>query len=122
MNEELTAKLGAYGIDLPDAMDRMDNDINLYQRLAFKYLDNTNYVDLVAAMEAKDFDAAYTAAHTLKGVSGNLSLDQLYKVSAAMSEALKEGEYQAAESMLPDVTAAHEKAVEGLVAWQDGTL
>lgn len=122
MNEELTAKLGAYGIDLPDAMDRMDNDINLYQRLAFKYLDNTNYVDLVAAMEAKDFDAAYTAAHTLKGVSGNLSLDQLYKVSAAMSEALKEGEYQAAESMLPDVTAAHEKAVEGLVAWQDSTL
>lgn len=122
MNEELAAKLGAYGIDLPDAMDRMDDDIDLYQRLAFKYLDNTNYVDLVAAMEVQDFDAAYAAAHTLKGVSGNLSLAKLYKDAAAVSDALKQGEYQAAEKMMPDVKEAHEKAVEGLVAWQDGTL
>lgn len=122
MNGDLSAKLSAYGIDLTDAMERMDDDEALYQRLAFKYLNNTNYVDLVAAMEAQDYDAAYTAAHTLKGVSGNLSLAALYKVASAVSNALKQGEYQAAEQMMPDLKAAHEKAVEGLVAWQDGTL
>lgn len=122
MNGDLSAKLSAYGIDLTDAMERMDDDEALYKRLAFKYLNNTNYVDLVAAMEAQDYDAAYTAAHTLKGVSGNLSLAALYKVASAVSDALKQGEYQAAEQMMPDLETAHEKAVEGLVAWQDGTL
>lgn len=122
MNDDLSAKLAEYGIDLPDAMERMDNDAALYERLAFKYLNNTNYVDFVAAMEAKAYDDAYTAAHTLKGVSGNLSLKDLYKVSAAISDALYQGEYEAAEQMMPDLKEAHEKAVEGLVAWQDGTL
>lgn len=122
MNEELSIKLAAYGIDLPDAMDRMDNDIDLYKRLAFKYLNNSNYADLVAALEVQDFDSAYSAAHTLKGVSGNLSFAQLYKVSAAMSDALHQGESQAAESMMDDLKAAHEKVIEGLTAWQDGTL
>ncbi len=122
MNDDLSAKLAEFGIDLPDAMSRMDGDEALYKRLAFKYLDNTNYVDLVAAMEAKDYDDAYTAAHTLKGVSGNLSLANLYKVSAAVSTALYQGEYEAAAQMMPDLKAAHDKAVAGLVAWQDGTL
>lgn len=122
MNGDLSAKLSAYGIDLADAMKRMDDDEALYKRLAFKYLNNTNYVDLVAAMEVKDYDDAYHAAHTLKGVSGNLSLAKLYQVASAASDALKQGEYQAAEQMMPDLKAAHEKAVEGLVAWQDGTL
>lgn len=122
MSDDLSAKLAAYGIDLPDAMSRMDDDEALYQRLAFKYLDNASFVDLEAAMAAKDYDAAYTAAHTLKGVSGNLSLATLYEVAAAVSDALYQGEYQAAEQMMSDLKAAHEKAVEGLVAWQDGTL
>lgn len=122
MSDDLSAKLAPYGIDLPDAMERMDNDEALYERLALKYLKNTNYVDLVAAMEAQNYDDAYTAAHTLKGVSGNLSLAKLYKVSAAISDALYQGEYQAAAQMMPDLKAAHDKAVEGLVKWQDGTL
>lgn len=122
MTEDMATKLASYGIDFPDAMERMDDDEALYERLAFKYLNNTNYVDLVAAMEAKAYEDAYEAAHTLKGVSGNLSFSKLYKVSAAVSDALYQGEYQAAEQMMPDVKAAHEKVIEGLVAWQDGTL
>lgn len=122
MTDNLAAKLAPYGIDYDDAMDRMGDNLELFQKLAFKYLTNTNYVDLVAAMEVKDYDAAYNAAHTLKGVSGNLSLNKLYKVAAAVSDALFQGEYQAAESMMPDLKAAHDKAVEGLTAWQNGEL
>ncbi|MCI9129085.1 MAG: Hpt domain-containing protein [Eggerthellaceae bacterium] len=120
MDETLASKLAEYGIDLPDAMERMDGDEALFKRLALKYLNNTNYVDYVAAMEAKDYDSAYTAAHTLKGVSGNLSFANLFKVASATSEALHQGEYQAAQEMMPDLKAAHDKVIEGLVAWQEG--
>lgn len=119
MAETFSDKLASYGIDYTDAMTRMDDDEALYKRLALKYLDNKNYTDLVAAMEAKDYDNAYTAAHTLKGVSGNLSFAELYKISSAMCEALKQGEQQAAESMMPDLKAAQDKIINGLVAWQE---
>lgn len=120
--DELTAKLAAYGIDYPDAMDRMDGNASLYQKLAVKYLDNECMADLKAAMEVKDYDEAYRAAHTLKGASGNLSFKDLFEASSAASAALYQGEYEAAEKLLPDVEAAHKKVLEGLVAWQDGTL
>ncbi len=122
MDEKLATALAAYGIDTVDAMDRMDDDASLYERLALKYLSNTNYFDLVAAMEVKDYDSAYNAAHTLKGVAGNLSFAKLYQVASTICEALRQGEYQAAETMMPDVKAAHEKVIEGLEKWQNGEL
>lgn len=122
MAETLTDKLASYGIDYIDAMDRMDDDADLYKTLAMKYLDNSNYADLVASMEMKDFDEGYKAAHSLKGISGNLSFNDLFKVAAAMSDALKQGEYQAAEKMLPDLEKENARVIEGLTAWSDGSL
>lgn len=122
MADTLNDKLAQYGIDYMDAMERMDDDADLYKMLALKYLTNQAYNDLVAALEVKEFDDAYKAAHTLKGVAGNLSFATLFKAAAAMSEALYEGEYQAAEKILPDVTSANEKVMQGLEAWENGEL
>lgn len=119
---DLASELSKYGIDYADAIDRFDGDGDFYKTLALKYLENDQFVNLVAAMEVKDFNEGYEAAHTLKGVSGNLSFAELYKASAAVSEALNQGEYQAAESLMPEVKSAHEKVIQGLVAWQDGEL
>lgn len=122
MLEAIAEKLSKYGIDYIDAMDRMDDNPDLYQKLAFKYLNDQNYPSLVAAMEVKDFDAAYKAAHALKGVSGNLSFTDLFKAAASASDALFQGEYQAAAELLPVIGEANERVLAGLTAWQDGTL
>lgn len=118
----LGEKLATYGIDYADAMERMDGNADLYKKLALKYLQNDCMANLTAAMEVKDYDAAYKAAHTLKGASGNLSLKSLYDIVAAESDALYQGEYEAAQKMLPDVQAAHDKTIAGLTAWEDGEL
>lgn len=120
--DTLITKLATYGIDYTDAMDRMDGNADLYKKLAFKYLDNDCMVDLQAAMEVADYDAAYKAAHTLKGASGNLSFKDLFDASAVESAELFQGEYEAAAATLPQVLAAHQKVIEGLEHWQDGTL
>ena len=122
MTDAIASKLAAYGIDYVDAMDRMDDNPDLYQKLAFKYLNDQNYVNLVAAMDVKDYDGAYKAAHALKGVSGNLSFADLFKASAAASDALFQGEYEAAATLMPEIKAANEKVLEGLEAWQNGDL
>lgn len=119
---DLTTELAKYGIDYADALDRVGGSAEFYEKLAMKYLDDEHYVDLAAAMEVKDYDAAYKAAHALKGVSGNLSFPDLFKASGATSGALYEGESQAAEGFMPEVKAAHEKVIKGLTKWQNDEL
>ncbi|MCI2241796.1 Hpt domain-containing protein [Adlercreutzia faecimuris] len=122
MTETLADKLAPYGIDYVDAMKRFEGNEALFERLALKYLNDTHFAGLVAALEVKDFDDAYNQAHSLKGVAGNLSLRALYEAATFESDALHAGEYEAAEKHLPQVEEAHKLAVKGLEALRDGTL
>lgn len=122
MTETLADKLAPYGIDYVDAMERFEGNEALFERLALKYLNDTHFAGLVAALEVKDFDDAYNQAHSLKGVAGNLSLRALYEAATFESDALHAGEYEAAEKHLPQVEEAHKLAVKGLEALRGGTL
>ena len=117
MADALAEKLATYGIDLVDAEDRFDGNLDLYKRMALKYLQDDHLVSLVAAMDVKDYDEAFKQAHALKGVAGNLSFVPLYKAVAIVSDALKAGEAFGAEQNLPAAKAAHEKVLEGLELW-----
>lgn len=122
MSADLAMKLAVYGIDYNDAMERMGGNLDLYEKLAMKYLDDSNYASLVAAMDAADYDEAYKAAHSLKGVAGNLSFNKLYELAGTASGALYQGEYQAVTPLMPAIKNAHENVVEGLTKWGDGSL
>ena len=122
MAESLTTALAAYGIDYVDAMDRFGDNAELYERLALKYLNDNHYVSLVAAMEAKDYEEGYSQAHSLKGVSGNLSFRELFQVAAYVSDALFSGEIDAAQNHMAALGDAHKKVVECLEAWMSGQL
>ena len=115
MTATLADKLAPYGIDYVDAMERFEGNEALFERLALKYLGDTHFAGLVAALEVKDFDDASNQAHSL-------SLRTLYEAATYESDALHAGEYEAAEKHLPQVEEAHKKAVEGLEALRDGTL
>lgn len=49
------------------------------------------YEKLVESMANKDWKAAFTASHTLKGVSANLALKKLCEASGALTEDLRSG-------------------------------
>lgn len=122
MTAALADKLAPYGIDYVDAMDRFGDNAELYERLAPKYLSDEHLVALEAAMETKDYSEGYSQAHALKGVAGNLSFKDLFQCAALVSDALYAGEYEAAIEHMPEVKRTHELVIEGLTAWQDGTL
>lgn len=50
---------------------------------------DTSWGSLESAIHSQDWEAAFRAAHTLKGVAQNLGFQKLYLSSTALTEALR---------------------------------
>ena len=61
----------------------------LVKRFIGKFLNDGSFSDLCIAMAGGDRDKAFRAAHTLKGVSGSLSLTSLHSSVSQLSELLR---------------------------------
>ena len=61
----------------------------LVERFIGKFLDDGSFSELTSAMAAGQTEAAFRAAHTLKGVSANLGFEQLRQSSSALTELLR---------------------------------
>ena len=103
----------AMGADYEDVLGRLRKDERI-QKFVLKLLNDKSYELLMNSMEAGDMTEAFRAAHTLKGVAGNLSLSGLYEQAAKISEALRSGDLESAKTIMPDVKAAYKKITEAL--------
>ena len=75
------------------------------------FLDDENYKKLTEALPADDVDAAFMAAHTLKGVCQNLALDDLYDVDVQITEALRAKNLGKAKELFQDVEREYNNVV-----------
>jgi chemotaxis protein histidine kinase CheA len=79
----------AMGADYEDVLNRLRNAERV-ERFARKVLTDPSYEQLCAALEQGDATEAFRAAHTLKGISQNLSLTRLARSAGALTEALRD--------------------------------
>ena len=61
----------------------------LVERFVGKFLDDGSFSELTSAMAAGQTEAAFRAAHTLKGVSANLGFEQLRQSASTLTEFLR---------------------------------
>ena len=61
------------------------------KKFAHKFKDDPSFGELCKALEEGNAEAAFLAAHTLKGVCQNLGFDSLYRSSSAITEILRAG-------------------------------
>jgi HPt (histidine-containing phosphotransfer) domain-containing protein len=80
---------GVVYVDLADGVKRVMNNTKLYVKLLAKFRDGTKLDDLEAALAAGDMEKAQNAAHTIKGIAGNLSLAELFKQSLELETQIK---------------------------------
>ena len=81
--------LAACGGDYEGTMRRLMGNEMLFCRLLPKVFQDENFQKLEDALTQGDLDAAFDAAHTLKGVSGNLGLTSLYNAVCEIVEPLR---------------------------------
>lgn len=83
--EAFYAKIGGNSADV---LRRLPSEA-MVRKFIGKYPADTSWGSLESAMDSQDWEAAFRAAHTLKGVAQNLGFQRLYLSSTALTEALR---------------------------------
>jgi len=84
----------AYGADYQVTMSRFLGNEEMYLRFLHMLFQDDNLQKLGQALERGDLTAAFEAAHTLKGVTGNLGLTPLYEAVCVIVEPLRDRKEQ----------------------------
>lgn len=90
----------AFGGDYNDVISRLRSD-RLVQKFVLKFLDDQSFNLFCSSMESKNYDEAFRAVHTIKGICQNLGLKRLLKSSSEMSDALRHGWTPEADALTP---------------------
>ena len=78
-----------YGANVEEGLGRCVNNEAFYLRLVKIAAGDENFQKLKDAVAADDLDAAFEAAHALKGVLGNLALTPVYTPVLEVTELLR---------------------------------
>jgi chemotaxis protein histidine kinase CheA len=111
MDESLKGKLVEAGIDVDGAMERFMNNDNMFKKFQLKFPNDPNMETLREGLKEKDCDKAFRAAHTLKGVCGNLSYVALAKVTSEVTEYLRAGDMDSAVAKMPDMEEEYARII-----------
>ena len=82
-------ELNKLGINTDEGVARCMGSEEFYIKLVKMVPDEKGFDSLKAAVDAGDMNAAFEAAHALKGVLGNLSLTNMYEKSSEITELLR---------------------------------
>lgn len=83
--------LRVFGADTEDGLRRCMGNEGFYLKLVGKVLEDKSFEALADAIARKDLKSAFEAAHSLKGVLGNLSITPIYKPVNDLTELLRSG-------------------------------
>jgi len=101
-------KLGAHGINTQMALSRFAGDEALYEMCFHMLLEDPSFAALGTHITEKNYEEAFNAGHTLKGVTGNLELNALYAVISTIVESLRNKQYENLDTQYTAIMAEYE--------------
>ena len=81
----------AFGGSYESVRQRIPRDETI-EKFVMKFLSEPSFNNLCKSFENEQYDEAFRAAHSLKGVSINLSFDRLFESASNMTEFLRDSE------------------------------
>ena len=117
METAVKEKLAKAGIDAYSGIERFMGNEALFVKFLRRFPEDPNFGKLEAAVDCGDTKTAFEAAHTLKGVCGNLSMTELLRLVSSQVELLRAGELDEASEMMPGIRQAYENILTLLQEW-----
>ena len=102
-------KLRSIGISPEDGLGRCLNNEEFYLSLVKMIPGDEGFSKLEEALGKRDLDAAFEAAHALKGVLGNLSLNTIYDPVVEITELLRARTDTDYSDLMADILAKRDR-------------
>ncbi|MDD3570200.1 MAG: Hpt domain-containing protein [Lachnospiraceae bacterium] len=96
MNEKI---LNNAGIDCHSGIRRFSGRADLYEKYLKKFPDDENMQLAKKAIEEKNYEELLEYVHTLKGVTGNLSITELFGSCDELVDILRAKEFNHADAI-----------------------
>jgi HPt (histidine-containing phosphotransfer) domain-containing protein len=100
---------GIIYINVEEGLKRVISNSRLYVKLLGKFKDDLSFNEIKEAIKDGDMAKAQSATHTLKGLTANLSLTELYKQCMELESQIKAGSLQ--EGQLNIVADVYDKTL-----------
>lgn len=82
-------KLKQFGANADEGLERCMNNEAFYLKMVSRFLEDKTFDRLKAEIANNNLEEAFKAAHSLKGVLGNLAITPLYDVIFEMTDLLR---------------------------------
>lgn len=112
MEDSKKEKLLEAGVNVDVVLNRFCGNEKMMMHFILDFPQDPSFESYKSAMEEKRYEEAFEALHTLKGVCGNLAMDQLFDVAGRAVEFLRNNQNDQAEELFPEVVKEYEKIVE----------
>lgn len=114
--QECYEKLGG---DYAAVSSRLPSE-KFIQKYVLKFADDKTMELLESSWEGGNFDEAFRAAHTIKGMCQNLSFTRLEKSSSALTEALRGGQSPEAGGLYEQVVKDYRLTADTIAEYKSG--
>ena len=105
----------AMGGNYEDAIGRLRSE-RLVQKFVLKFLNDSSYDNLVKSLEENNYEEAFRASHTIKGICQNLGFTVLGDSSSTLTDALRNGWSEGAEELVKKVKEDYRQTAEAVKA------
>ena len=86
----------------------------MVQKFVLKFLNDKSYGLLKASLDEANYEEAFRAAHTIKGVCQNLNFTKLYESSSKLTESLRDGKGAETDSLVRQVDEDYKQTVAAI--------
>lgn len=102
------------GSNAEEIIRRLGGNPSLILRFLAMFRSDTSFGELCTALDNNDTDAAFRAAHKLKGVVATLGFQRLYDKASATTEMLRGGALAEAQKARPELEQEYKQVLMAL--------
>lgn len=103
-NEFLQQLVKIGGVDINTTLDRFMDNERLYLKILLKFPSDQTFENLKKSIVSHKITDAFMYAHTLKGVAGNLGLQNLLDILIPLTEDLRKGKIDNIQNFMEILT------------------
>lgn len=102
---ELFSVLQKLNVDVNGTVERFVGNDDIYVQFLKEFSETDRFPDIYKALGSRDTDKLIMHVHKLKGVAGNLGMNDIYNAAEAVIQQLRDGSYDGTEEKLHAIEA-----------------